>query len=199
MMKSIHKRHAEKLQNADKRGEQRGQTQRGQQAILQARRGRGNHEKQQCAARRLPSIFHIRELTKFTKTEHELKTILEKWLFFLKYADRLEVIPDNADTIALRAAYGVADKFGWTQDELEVYDYWGIKEQDERGAVEYAMRIGLQQGVEQGIQQGIQRGEQRKAMETARKMLAKGYAMQDICELTGLTAEEMAALDEKTP
>ena len=44
---------------------------------------------------------------------------------------------------------------GWSQEELEVYDYWGIKEQDERGAVQYALRTGKQQGIQEGIQQGI--------------------------------------------
>lgn len=142
--------------------------------------------------------FNFIELPKFTNTEQELNTILEKWLFFLKHADELEVIPDSADSVALRAAYDIADQFGWTKDELEVYDYWGIKEQDERGAIEYAVRTGLQQGlqrgIQQGIQQGLEQGETQKARETARKMLAKGYAATDICELTGLTPDELAAL-----
>ena len=126
--------------------------------------------------------FDFVELPKFTKMAAELETILDKWLFFLKHADELAVIPDNADTVALRAAYQIADQFGWTKEELEVYDYWGIKEQDERGAVQYAWKAGERQG------------EQKGRLETARKMLAKGYAAAEICELTGLTAAELAAL-----
>ena len=99
--------------------------------------------------------FNFIELPKFTIAEAALDTTLEKWLFFLKHADELEVIPESADSVALRAAYGIADQFGWSQEELEVYDYWGIKEQDERGAVQYALRTGKQQGIQEGIQQGI--------------------------------------------
>ena len=83
---------------------------------------------------------------------------------------------------------------GWSQEELEVYDYWGIKEQDERGAVQYALRTGKQQGIQEGIQEGIQQGETRKALETARKMLVKGLDVTTIMECTGLTAEEVATL-----
>ncbi|GAK51101.1 hypothetical protein U14_02343 [Candidatus Moduliflexus flocculans] len=130
--------------------------------------------------------FNFIELPKFMTPEERLTTPLEKWLYFLKHADELDVIPDNADSVALRAAYGIADQFGWTKDELEVYDYWGIKEQDEIGAIQYALRTGKQQGIQQGAQQ--------ERLETARKMLAKEYATEDICELTGLTPEELADL-----
>ena len=124
--------------------------------------------------------FDFVELPKFTKTAAELETILEKWLFFLKHADELAVIPDNADTVALRAAYQIADQFGWTKEELEVYDYWGIKEQDERGAIQYALQV------------GEQKGRHDEKSETARKMLADGMNAAMVLKYTGLTAEELA-------
>jgi predicted transposase/invertase (TIGR01784 family) len=121
--------------------------------------------------------FNFIELPKFTKQEHELKTVLEKWIFFLKHADELEVIPDSADTTALRHAYDVANQFSWTQEELEVYEYWGIKAQDERGAVQYALKV--------------------QQKETARKMLAEGFNRAMIAKISGLSAEEIAALAEQ--
>lgn len=134
--------------------------------------------------------FNFIELPKFIKQEHELTTVLEQWIFFLKHADELDVTPDNADTVALRAAYRIADQFGWSKDELDVYDYWGIKEQDEVGAIQYALRTGMQQGMQQGARQ--------ERLDTARKMLAKGYAANDIGDLTGLTPDEIAALRGET-
>ena len=122
--------------------------------------------------------FNFIELPKFTTPKEELDTTLEKWLFFLKYADELDVIPESADSVALRAAYKIADQFGWSQEELEVYDYWGIKEQDERGAVQYAVQYAL-------------KTQQRQ---TARKMLADGLDMTVIARYTGLSAEDIAAL-----
>ncbi len=77
--------------------------------------------------------FNFIELPKFTKQEHELTSLLDKWVYFLKHASDLEVIPESADTSSLKAAYEVAERFRWSRDELEIYDYWGIKAQDERG------------------------------------------------------------------
>ncbi len=139
--------------------------------------------------------FNFIELPKFKKTENEFSSSLDKWVYFIKYAADLEVIPAHADSAPLRAAYAMANKFGWTRKDLEVYDYWSIKEQDERGAVELALETGLQQGLRQGLQQGMQQGiaqgEKRKALETAAKLQEKGFALEDICELTGLLKREI--------
>lgn len=122
--------------------------------------------------------FNFIELPKFTKREENLETILEKWIYFLKHADELEVIPANADTEPLQAAYDMANQFRWTREELEVYDYWSIKAQDERGRTQLALRLALETQQKQ----------------IARKMLTKGYAPAEISELTDLSAEEIAAL-----
>ncbi len=60
---------------------------------------------------------------------------------------------------------------------MEVYDYWGIKEQDERGRLEYVLKARQQQ--------------------SARKMLADGLDTEILVKYTGLSTEEMAALAEE--
>jgi Uma2 family endonuclease len=50
---------------------------------------------------------------------------------------------------------------------------------------------------EQRAQIAFSDGEQKKALETARKMLAKGFDLADIAELTGLSIEELATLSKK--
>jgi predicted transposase/invertase (TIGR01784 family) len=47
---------------------------------------------------------------------------------------------------------------------------------------------------EKGREEGRDEGSQQKAIETARKMLAKGFSLTDISELTGLSANELAQL-----
>jgi predicted transposase/invertase (TIGR01784 family) len=68
--------------------------------------------------------FHVLELPKFTKTEAELTTLLDKWVFFLKYASTLDSIPASADDAALHAAYTAATRSQWSQDDLEMYEAW---------------------------------------------------------------------------
>ena len=42
------------------------------------------------------------ELPKFDKKEEELVTPIDKWTFFIKNADELEVMPDNIDDEGLK-------------------------------------------------------------------------------------------------
>ncbi len=134
--------------------------------------------------------FTFIELPKFTKDEAELETLLEKWIYFIKHASDLEMVPASADHAALRAAYDIANTFGWSRNELEVYEYWSMRVQDERGAIEFAEERGVRRGRQEGEVVGLQRGKE----ETARKMLAKGYDVAEVADLTGLTREEVAAL-----
>jgi predicted transposase/invertase (TIGR01784 family) len=132
------------------------------------------------------------ELPKFTKQEEELETVLEKWVYFIKNAGDLQVIPASADIRPLRTAYEVANEFGWKQEDLEVYENRGIKIQDERGALQHALEKGLQQGEQRGLQKGLLQGRQ----EIARAMLAKGLDHALVAEVTGLSDDELAALGD---
>ena len=67
----------------------------------------------------------------------------------LKRADELVSISESADTHALREAYDIVKQGEWSREELEVYDYWSIRAQDERGAIQYALNAGRQQGIQQ--------------------------------------------------
>lgn len=82
--------------------------------------------------------FRFIELPKFNKKVHELKNIIDKWAFFIKNADELEVMPDNVDDEGLKEAYEEAAQHNWTREEYDAYIYAGIREQDERGRIELA-------------------------------------------------------------
>lgn len=53
---------------------------------------------------------------------------------------------------------------------------------------------GIQQGMQQGLQQGIQTGERETSRKIARAMLEKGIPAADIIDMTGVSAEELTAL-----
>jgi predicted transposase/invertase (TIGR01784 family) len=122
------------------------------------------------------------ELPKFTKQEQELTTLLDKWVYFLKYASDLDVIPDSADTTSLKAAYEVAERFRWSKDELELYDYWGIKAQDERGIAIAAE------------QRGKEIGRRERQLATARALLADGVEPALVMKYSGLNEVELKEL-----
>ena len=46
----------------------------------------------------------------------------------------------------------------------------------------------------QGKQEGLEEGEKKAKLEDARKMVAKGYPIEDVCEITGLSLDELEKL-----
>ena len=82
--------------------------------------------------------FRFIELKKFTKEVHELKNIIDKWTFFIKNADELEVMPNNVDDEGLKEAYEEAAQHNWSKEAYDAYIYSGIREQDDKGRIELA-------------------------------------------------------------
>jgi predicted transposase/invertase (TIGR01784 family) len=122
--------------------------------------------------------FTFIELPKFTKTEAEIETVLDKWLYFIKYAYQLDAIPPNVNESPLQAAYERANSFAWSRQELELYDYWSVRAQDDRGRIEYAR--------------------QEERYNIARTMLANGMEPSVVIHCTGLSAAELDALQAET-
>jgi predicted transposase/invertase (TIGR01784 family) len=102
--------------------------------------------------------FRFIELKKFKKKENELKSVIDKWTYFIKKAEKLEVIPENIDDKGLLAAYEEAKKHNWSKTEYDAYIYAGMREQDAKGELSFAERKGLEKGIEQGIEKGIKKG-----------------------------------------
>jgi predicted transposase/invertase (TIGR01784 family) len=85
--------------------------------------------------------FYFIELEKFKKTSIDCKTIIDKWIFFIKEVENLEVIPSNLDDEGLNEAYMFANKNTWTKEELDAYNNMAMREQDERGRISKAEQV----------------------------------------------------------
>ncbi len=55
----------------------------------------------------------------------------------------------------------------------------------------------IKQGIEKGVQQGLKMGKHEKAIETAKRMIEKGFDVNIIVDVTGLTMEEVKRLREE--
>src|ERR1700712_5002541 len=75
--------------------------------------------------------FHFIELPKFNKEIDELETNIDQWTYFIKNAENINVIPENIHDDGLKEAYQEAEKYNWTQAELDDYERASIKEGDE--------------------------------------------------------------------
>ena len=120
--------------------------------------------------------FNFIELRKFTKREADLQSIIEKWIYFIKNAGDLTMIPKSAEDIPeLKEAYTQAAMNSWSQEELEVYEYWQLRDATDRYSLEKQYDTGKTEG----------------KIEVARKMKQKGMAIEDVIEITGLSREEI--------
>ena len=74
--------------------------------------------------------YHFIELPKFNLEIAACENLVDKWIFFIKNAERLEVIPEGIGDKGLSEAYSDADQMTWTQKELELYDYAKMRDRD---------------------------------------------------------------------
>jgi predicted transposase/invertase (TIGR01784 family) len=82
--------------------------------------------------------FNFIELPKFKLEPHALQTLTEKWVYFIKNAENLEVVPENIHDEGLKSAYEEANIQTWTQEELDAYEYAFMREEDERARLDKA-------------------------------------------------------------
>lgn len=122
--------------------------------------------------------FNFIELPKFNKTIDDLQSNTDKWVYFIKNAENLAVIPEGIDD-GLREAYTEADKHSWTKSELEEYEKINIRLRDEIGRLEQAEI------------KGEQKGKMEEKYAIARKLKAKGMDIDFIMETTGLSKSEI--------
>jgi len=116
------------------------------------------------------------ELPKFNKGLGELPDVKDKWIYFVKNASDMTIIPkEMQEPKEIREAFEAANRLTWSKEELDAYDDKGIYIQEERGRIEYAK----------------EEGKKEKALEIAKTMLSKGISIDIIVEATGITREEI--------
>lgn len=122
------------------------------------------------------------ELPKFDKSLTELATITDRWIYFLKEAESLEVMPQAwQDTPAFEKAFQIAQLSNLSREELDIFERKQLFLQDSRNAVL------------KGIEQGIEQGEKQKAVAIAQALLDV-LDVETISQKTGLSVEDISQL-----
>ncbi|CAN2138815.1 Rpn family recombination-promoting nuclease/putative transposase [Wolbachia pipientis] len=138
--------------------------------------------------------FVFIELPKFPKNkEEQLESIVDRWLFFFKYADEtteedLRKIAEKAPIIKL--AYDELDKFRWNEKDLVAYEERIMDLRKEEAILEYRLDL----AEEKGIQKGIEKGKIEGKIEVAKAMLANNVDVNTIVKFTGLSISEIEEL-----
>ena len=140
------------------------------------------------------------ELPKFNKTLEELTTITDKWLYFLRKAPDLEVVPESMLIVPeIEKAFAIADRVNLSLEEVDDLEKREQFERERIGAIELGKAQGLAEGIQIGEQIGEQRGEQRGKINLIKRLLQRqlGELNQSIEDsLSQLTSEQLSALAE---
>ena len=126
------------------------------------------------------------EMPNFRKTEAELTTRLDQWLYFIQNLEDFQSIPALFHDDIFTQAFEKAELAKLGPAELDRYEGSLKVYRDLKAVVDTAFGTGKTEGRAEG------RVEEK--LEMARKMMQKGMLPADISELTGLSAEELAAL-----
>ncbi len=118
------------------------------------------------------------ELTKFKKKMDDITTLVDKWIYFIKNAKNLDVIPADVKDKGLKRAYEDANKHKWTKDELMAYDYAQMRKQDEKGKLTKAEKKGREQ----------------REIEMAKEMIKENLSIEQIIRITKLEKEPIEKL-----
>ena len=142
--------------------------------------------------------FTFIELKKFNKELNELQSTLEKWIYFIKNANNLTIIPTQfKDIQEFKEAFEIASQYNWDTKELEIYDYMTLKAYDEVNALKTAEGKGEARGEIRGEARGEARGME-KGREEEKLAIAKNLL--DILDnatialKTGLSEERIESL-----
>ena len=150
--------------------------------------------------------FIYLEMPKFNKTEDELHTMFEKWLFVLRNLSRLMERPKALQERVFTRLFEAAEIAKFTKVEYEAYEDSLKAYRDWKNMIDTAMMIAKKEGHEEGRQEGreigrkegrkegLKEGLKEKAIETARRMKTKGYPIEEIMLLTDLSEEEITQL-----
>jgi predicted transposase/invertase (TIGR01784 family) len=159
-------------------------------------------QKQHFQASEVSDLYPRYVILKVNDFNRWSRDSLDQWLYFLANTD----IPDDADAPGLREAREKLDLMRMSRDERIVYDRYlmdrailrntvdGARDEGKFEGLKEGREQGREEGREEGRKEGREEGEKKANHDNARRMKAKGYAIEDIADITGLSAEEIERL-----
>lgn len=132
------------------------------------------------------------EIAKFQKTEDELETLYDKWLYVLKNLYRLEKRPKALRDKVFDRLFQEAEIATFTPEELREYEDSRKAYRDIKNSIDTARREGHAEGLAKGLAEG--RAEERAKAESekkdiARQLLAAGMSAEQVVSITKLSLD----------
>jgi len=130
------------------------------------------------------------QLPKFTKTEAELETHFDKWLYVFRHLSDLQNRPRKLQERVFEKLFEVAEIAKFTRTEREAYEDSLKYYRDMKNVIDTSREEGQEEGFEEGFQQGAYL----QKLDIARKMKVAGTPIAQIRDFTGLSIDEIEQL-----
>ncbi len=165
-------------------------------------------QEQSTGAKGLGSLqFVFLELPKYTQGPNA-RTLIEKWAYFFRQADSLEIVPEVLNHPPLLEALDAARVAKFTREEWDAYIHAGMLIQNERGMLSLAEKQGHKKGLDEGHRKGLDEGHRKGLDEGHKKGLDEGrkkglqdglrQTIRDLCDVLGIacTPERITELEQ---
>lgn len=130
--------------------------------------------------------FKYVEISKFDKSEDQLETDFDKWLYVLRNLSRLDRQPKHLQDEVFNRLFEEAEMAKFTKTELREYEDSLKAYRDIKNSLNTAEEKGRAEGRAEGFVQG--------QAEIIKKMISKGMSINDIANTTGLTPNEITSI-----
>jgi predicted transposase/invertase (TIGR01784 family) len=127
--------------------------------------------------------FIYLEMPKFTKTEEQLKTMFDKWMFVLRNLSRLMERPRALQERIFKRVFEAAEIANFSKEDYVEYQQSMKAFRD--------IDNGMRTAKEEGRIEGKEEGKAEEKLEIVLRMKAEGFSVEMISKITGLNREEI--------
>ena len=131
-------------------------------------------------------MFIYLEMPKFNKSESELKTRFDKWLYVLKNLNKLNRVPDSLRESIFLKLFETAEIARFSPEEYQSYEDSLKYYRDIKNSLDTAR--------EEGREEGLEEGKIAEKIQIAKSAIAEGLPDEIIIRLTGLALEDIQKL-----
>lgn len=130
------------------------------------------------------------ELPKFTKSDNELQSKFDKWLYVFRHLANLQNRPVVLQERIFKKLFEAAEIAKFTPKEKEQYEESLKYYRNLKNVVDSSK----EEGIKEGREKGIKEGKVKKSIEVAKEMKTDGFSLEKIARYTGLSIEEIQKL-----
>lgn len=130
--------------------------------------------------------FKYIEIAKFNKSEAELETLYDKWLYVLKNLPKLDKRPKALKERIFTKLFEEAEIAKFSQQELREYEDSLKAYRDIKNSIDTAKEEGRKEGREEGVA--------KEKLATAKRLLGMGLTQEQVAKGTDLSIEDIERL-----